>query len=330
MPLEEHEPPLEHGTLPSFAIVRYQAGQNEEAHPGVLRDGHVYPLDLEALGIGSLNEVFERWGELGVRVREAASDGGRPLEEVRLAAPVEPRQLLQTGANYRTHVIGLVVGHRSPDDPRPVEEVREAAAKMMDERAAHGEPYFFIGLPQTVVASDGDLALPGFSDRHDWELELAAVIGKPAFRVSREEALEHVWGYTIVNDITTRDLVFRKDMPEIGTDWYRAKNSPGFNPTGPFAVPAEELLAPDKFQLRLDVNGETMQDATTDDLLFDLPALVSAASQILPLLPGDLLLTGSPAGNGQARGIFLRPGDELVGSISGLGTQRFRCIEEAS
>jgi 2-keto-4-pentenoate hydratase/2-oxohepta-3-ene-1,7-dioic acid hydratase in catechol pathway len=287
----------------------------------------VHALDLASLGLSCFNDLFEHWDEVAPRIREAAHDAGRPLEAVTLAAPVEPRQLLQTGANYRTHVIGLVVGHRSPDDPRSVEEVREAAATMMDERAAHGDPYFFIGLPQTVAAPGADLSLPASSDRHDWELELAAIIGTPAFRVSREEAMDHVWGYTIVNDITTRDLVFRKDMPEIGTDWYRAKNSPGFNPTGPFAVPAGDLPAADSFTLRLDVNGETMQAASTDDLLFGLPALVCAASQTVPLLPGDLLLTGSPAGNGQARGVFLRPGDELVGSISGLGTQRFRCVE---
>jgi 2-keto-4-pentenoate hydratase/2-oxohepta-3-ene-1,7-dioic acid hydratase in catechol pathway len=137
-----------------------------------------------------------------------------------------------------------------------------------------------------------------------------------------------VWGCTIVNDITSRDLVFRRDMPAIGTDWYRAKNARGFNPTGPYAVPLSELPASDAFALRLDLNGETMQDATTDDLLFDLPALISGASQILPLLPGDLLLTGSPAGNGQARGIFLKPGDRMVGSITGLGTQRITCTAE--
>ena len=98
---------------------------------------------------------------------------------------------------------------------------------MMDDRAANGEPYFFIGLPACVVGDDVPLVLPAYSDVHDWELELAVVIGREAFRVSREDALDHVAGYTIVNDITTRDLVFRKDMKEIGTDWYRAKNAPG-------------------------------------------------------------------------------------------------------
>ena len=321
--------PLEHDAVPAFAVVRFRAAQGAPAVPGVLIEGRIHPLDLAGLGVGSLNEVFERWPELEEPLRATAlNDPGVALEDVVLAAPVEPRQVLQTGANYRTHVIDLDLAHRPKDDPRSEEQARAEIAKIMDDRAAHGEPYFFLGLPQTVVGDDQPLVLPAYSDRNDWELELAAVIGTPAFRVPAERALEHVWGYTIVNDITSRDLVFRRDMPAIGTDWYRAKNGRGFNPTGPFAVPAALLPAPDAFALRLDLNGETMQDATTDDLLFDLPALISGASQILPLLPGDLLLTGSPAGNGQARGIFLKAGDQLVGSITGLGTQRITCAQD--
>ena len=161
-----------------------------------------------------------------------------PLADVTLTAPVEPRQVLQAGANYRQHVIELVVAGLTKNSDRTPEEAREFAAKMMDERQRSGEPYFFIGLPACVVGDDVPLVLPPYSEVHDWELELAVVIGREAFRVSREDALDHVAGYTIVNDITTRDLVFRKDMKEIGTDWYRAKNAPGFLPTGPFLVPA--------------------------------------------------------------------------------------------
>ncbi len=171
------------------------------------------------------------------------------------------------------------------------------------------------------------LTLPAYSEVHDWELELAVVIGREAFRVSRENALDHVAGYTIVNDITTRDLVFRKDMKEIGTDWYRSKNAPGFLPTGPFLVPAS-ALDPFDARVRLELNGQVMQDASTSDLLFDVPALISAASQTTPLLPGDLLLTGSPAGNGQHWKRFLRDGDVMTGSIGGLGTQVVRCVAE--
>ncbi len=250
-----------------------------------------------------------------------------PLADAVLTAPVVPRQVLQTGANYREHVIELVVAGLTQDPTRDPDEARAFAARMMDDRAANGEPYFFIGLPACVVGDDVPLRLPASSDVHDWELELAVVIGREAFRVDREHALEHVAGYTIVNDITTRDLVFRKDMKEIGTDWYRAKNAPGFLPTGPFLVPAQ-FVDPADARVRLELNGETMQDASTSDLLFDVAALISAASQTHPLLPGDLLLTGSPAGNGQHWGRFLQDGDVMHGTIEGLGTQVVRCLGE--
>ena len=154
------------------------------------------------------------------------------------------------------------------------------------------------------------------------------MIGKEAYRVDREHAMEHVAGYTIVNDVTTRDLVFREDMKEIGTDWYRGKNAPGFLPTGPFLVPAPFVATPGDLHLELTLNGETMQDATTSDLLFDLPALIAGASQNMPLLPGDLLLTGSPAGNGIVHGRMLRDGDVMVGAIEGLGAQTVRAVAE--
>jgi 2,4-didehydro-3-deoxy-L-rhamnonate hydrolase len=236
---------------------------------------------------------------------------------------------LQAGANYRAHVIELVVAGLTVDQTRTPEEARAFAAEIMDKRAASGEPYFFIGLPACVVGDDVPLVLPSYSEVHDWELELAVVIGREAFRVSREEALDHVAGYTIVNDVTTRDLVFRKDMKEIGTDWYRSKNAPGFLPAGPFLVPAE-FIDPSNVQVTLQLNGQVMQDSSSSDLMFDVPALISAASQTTPLLPGDLLLTGSPAGNGQHWKRFLRDGDVMTGSISGLGAQSVRCVAESA
>ncbi|WP_375388691.1 fumarylacetoacetate hydrolase family protein [uncultured Amnibacterium sp.] len=311
---------------PAVALVRFRVAPDAPAEAGVLLNGVVHRLDLAGLGTTSINDVIERWAQLGPLLQDLRGRPGLAVEDVTLAAPVEPRQVLQTGANYREHVVDLAVSHRPADDPRTEAEARADAGRLIDERAASGDPYLFIALPQTVVGPDVPLAIPRSSDRTDWELELAVIIGRRAFRVGRAEALEHVWGYTVANDVTRRDLVFRRDMPAIGSDWFRAKNAPGFTPTGPFAVPAEATRSP--FALRLDVDGETMQDASTDDLLFDVPALVEAASQTIPLLPGDVLLTGSPAGNGQARGIFLRPGSTMVGSISGLGTQRVRCVAE--
>lgn len=307
-----------------FALARYRDG--DAVRLAIVVGDRLRPIGSAELAASDLNAFLASpdWQRLA---RVAADDDGEwmPLAGVTLTAPVEPRQLLQTGANYRQHVIELVAAGLTNNTERSLEESRNLAAKMMDDRAANGEPYFFIGLPACVVGDDVPLELPAYSDVHDWELELAVVIGKPAFRVSREDALEHVAGYTIANDITTRDLVFRKDMKEIGTDWYRAKNAPGFKPVGPFLVPADFVDGADA-QVRLELNGQVMQDASTSDLLFDIPALVSAASQTMPLLPGDLLLTGSPAGNGQHWRRFLQDGDVMTGSITGLGTQVVRCV----
>ena len=319
-------------TVP-FALARFASDAGPV--PGLVVGDRIRPLSAVELGAGTLNEFLAAgdtaWDRLEPLAAEAAAGvidpadaTWRPLDAVTLLAPVEPRQVLQTGANYRTHVIDLVVAGRAKHDPRPVEELREWAAELMDRRAREGIPYFFIGLPACVVGADEILELPSYSDQHDWELELAVVIGSPAFRVSREDALTHVAGYTIVNDITTRDLVFRQDMKEIGTDWYRAKNAPGFLPAGPFLVPARHIAEPGDLHLTLSVNGETMQDAETSDLLFDIPALIAAASETMPLLPGDLLLTGSPAGNGIVHGRMLRDGDVMVGTIEGLGSQVVR------
>ena len=316
------------GLTAPFALARFREGDG--ATLGLVAGDRIRALGQADLGASDLNAFLADpdWGRLEAL---ATQDGDwLQLSDVTLTAPVEPRQVLQTGANYRTHVIDLVVAGLPADDPRTPEEARAWAADMMDTRAREGIPYFFLGMPACVVGDDEELILPAYSDKHDWELELAVVIGREAFRVSREDAMGHVAGYTIVNDITTRDLVFRKDMKEIGTDWYRSKNAPGFLPTGPFLVPAHFAAQNGEFALKLDVNGEVMQDATTADLLFDLPALISAASQNMPLLPGDLLLTGSPAGNGITRGRLLRDGDVMTATISGLGTQTVRCVGEAA
>lgn len=309
-----------------FALARFRDG--DTVRVGLVVGDTIRPLSADELGADSLNGFLAApdWDRLAAL---AGTGDARPLTDAMLTAPVEPRQVLQAGANYREHVIELVAAGLTNNTDRSPEEARALAATMMDDRAANGEPYFFIGLPACVVGDDVPLVLPDYSQVHDWELELAVVIGREAFAVSREEAMAHVAGYTVINDITTRDLVFRKDMKEIGTDWYRAKNAPGFLPTGPYLVPAP-YIDPTDLTVRLELNGEVMQNASTRDLLFDIPALISAASQTMPLLPGDILLTGSPAGNGQHWKRFLRPGDVMTGSISGLGAQVVRCVGGAS
>ena len=306
-------------------------------------DGAPFPglvaaeLVLDLRGIPELGnpattrDLLERWEEALVVLHRLADDGTqdwRPLDGLRTLPPVEPRQVLQSGANYRQHVIDLALAHRALDDPRMPEEARVQVAAMMDRRAAEDQPYMFIGLPSSITGPYDDVLLPAWCEKPDWELELTAVIGRPAYQVSPEEALAHVAAYTIANDLTARELIFRKDMPEIGTDWLRSKNAPGFTPLGPYLVPADFVADPSELQVVLKVNGETMQDESTKDMIFDVARMVSYASQTTTLLPGDLVLTGSPAGNGMHWGRLLRDGDVMDGTVTGLGAQRTRCIAE--
>lgn len=311
-------------TQASYALIRFQEPGDTKPKAGLVVGERVLPLD------GDINSIIQHWdateAELDALAASAGAGAGLELSGVEVLAPVEPAQVLQTGANYRKHVIDLAVAHR--DAGQDAEEVRAKTAAMMDKRAGQGTPYFFIGLPTAIASATDDLTLPAYSKSHDWELELAAVIGKEAFRISPEEALEYVFGYTMVNDITTREYVFRKDMPAIGSDWYRAKNAPGFLPTGPLLVPAKFFGDPQDVQVTLKLNGKAMQDESTQDMIFGVAKLVSEASQTMPLKPGDLVLTGSPAGNGQHWGRLLQDGDVMEGTITGLGTQLIHCKDE--
>lgn len=299
-----------------------------EVFPGdALPDGPLRPGSTSV----EINDLLHAWDAVlpGLTALAASPRPGldwHPLAGLPVLPPVRPRQIVQAGANYRTHVIDLAVKHAEIGEGRSAEQIRAEAAAMMDRRAVEGAPYLFLGLPSAITGPYDDVVLPGYSEQHDWELELAAVIGREAFQVDRGRALDHVAGYTIVNDLTTRDLVFRRDMPEIGTDWFRAKNAPGFLPTGPFLVPSVLVGDPAGLHITLRLNGEVMQDESCKDMIFDVAALVSAASQTARLLPGDLVLTGSPAGNGLHHGRLLRPGDLMEGTITGLGAQRNRCV----
>ncbi|MER5297285.1 fumarylacetoacetate hydrolase family protein [Streptomyces pharetrae] len=316
-----------------FALATLSAPDGPAFPALVTPDGRALDLRL-ALGDGTLTvrSLLDDWDTAAPRLAELADDGGAervPLAGLRVHAPVEPRQVFQSGANYRQHVIDLHVAHRAPGDDRPEEERRAEAAEIMDRRAAEDLPYVFIGLPSAITGPYDDVVLPAWAEQPDWELELAAVIGRPAHRVSVEEALEHVAGYTIANDLTDRATVFRRDMPQIGTDWLRSKNAPGFTPLGPWIVPAGSIADPGDLRLTLKLNGETMQDESTKDMIFSVARIVSYASRTARLLPGDLVLTGSPAGNGMHWGRLLRDGDVMDGSITGLGAQRTRCVAEA-
>ncbi|MFH9656846.1 fumarylacetoacetate hydrolase family protein [Streptomyces sp. NPDC017248] len=317
-----------------FALATLSAPDGPEFPALVTPDGQA--LDLRAaFGDGRLTtlDVLSDWETALPRLRALADTTGlarTAVADLRVHAPVTPRQVFQSGANYRQHVIDLHVAHRAPGDDRPEDERRAEAAEIMDRRAAEDLPYVFLGLPTAITGPYDDVTLPAWAAKPDWELELAVVIGRPAYQVSVKDALEYVAGYTIANDLTDRATVFRRDMPQIGTDWLRSKNAPGFTPLGPWIVPAESVTKPDDLRVTLRLNGETMQDESTKDMIFTVARMVAYVSQTARLLPGDLVLTGSPAGNGMHWGRLLRDGDVMEGTVTGLGTQRTRCVAEAS
>ena len=308
-----------------FAVGMFADGQREFA--GLVAGGRVRPLGDSTAPLLSDWDAAMRWlAELAAEAGGAADaadapEGWRPLDGLRVLPPVRPGQILQSGANYRRHVIDLHVAEGGD---------RAEAEAIMDARAATGEPYLFAGLPSALCGPADDVVLPLEGSKHDWELEIAVVIGRPARRVAQQDAIGYIAGYTICNDITTRDLVYRPDLERIGTDWVRAKNRPTFLPIGPYLVPAAFIADPADLVITLRHNGVVRQDELAKDMIFDIPRLVSYASALVPLAPGDLLLTGSPAGNGAHWGVFLAPGDVMDAEITGLGSQQNTCVSERS
>ena len=312
-----------------WALARLADG--DRSFPALVARDRVLDLSSSAaLGRPSgTRELLDRWDDVLPVLDESARSGAgwRPLEGLAVLPPVEPRQVFQAGANYRTHVIDIAVAHADGSDGRTPEQVRADAAAEMDTRLQH-PPYVFQGLPSAICGAFDDVVLPFDGQQPDWELELAAVIGRRARRVSPEDALDVVAGWTIVNDLTLRERIFRKDAPALGADWLAAKNSPTFLPTGPVVVPRAALPDPGDLRLTLRLNGEVMQDESTKDMLFDVARVIAHCSTVATLLPGDLVLTGSPAGNGLPRGRLLRAGDVMDSTITGLGAQANHCVPE--
>jgi 2,4-diketo-3-deoxy-L-fuconate hydrolase len=253
-----------------------------------------------------------------------------PLEALRPLPPVEPRQLLCAGANYFRHVREISFSLRkNQGDPRADDEIRAEVEEVIRRRQEVGEPFIFAGLVSAVCGANDDVVLWGPGEQHDWELELAVVIGRPARYVNPKDAMSYIAGYTIANDVSTRDLMNRSDTSM--TDFIMTKSRPTFFPVGPYIVPREFVPNPRDLHLSLTVNGEVMQDESADDIIYGVEELVSYASNAAQLLPGDILLTGSPAGNAGHHGNrWLRPGDVMVGAITGLGSQHNNCVAPPS
>ncbi len=321
------------------AGVRFSLGTfafDGEAAPCLVIEERAYDLRPALGDATTLRGLVEDWDARLPELR-ALADGGcagleaLPLAELRPLPPVEPiGQVFQAAANYRQHVLDLIAGaeSRGDDSDGHAKGSRDDARRLLDERAAEGRPFVFLGSSHAMIGAEDEVLLPADSDQSDWELELAAVIGRPGRRVAPEDALGLIAGYTIANDMTSRDALARWDAGTLGIDWLAGKNAPTFLPVGPLLVPAVFVDDPQDLQIKLTVNGRTMQDESTEDMLFDVAHLISYVSTVTELRPGDIVLTGSPAGNGASHGYFLQPGDQMEGSVTGLGVQRNVCVAE--
>ena len=217
----------------------------------------------------------------------------RPLAEVRLLAPIpRPPKIVCIGVNYADHA---------------AEAGRDLPTK----------PSVFLKAPSTVVGPGDPIVRPITTEQLDYELELAVVIGRRAKAVPRDRALEHVAGYTIMNDVSARDRQLAKDGGVI-----MGKNFDSSAPMGPWLVLADELPDPSSLRLRTWVNGELRQDGNTRTLIFDIPAIIAFLTEQLTLEPGDVIATGTPSGVGLGMRpqVWLQPGDVVRMEIDGLGT----------
>jgi len=284
----------------------------------------------------TLRDLLADWEAVAAKFGEWAADEGAfasagDFTTAAVRAPYRPGQVFCTGANYKKHVVGLVMGDPSmrtaEHEAQSPEERKSRVEAMMDQRAK-ALPFVFLKLPSCVVGPLDDVVLPKNVEKPDWELELGVVIGKRAQHVGEAEAMDCVAGFAVVNDVTAREHIFRRDGSAIGADWLSGKCFPTFLPFGPMIVPKDQAGDPYGLTITLRVNGRTYQDESTSDMMASIERQIAYLSDRVVLEPGDLICTGSPYGNGSAFGVFLKPGDVMEGTITGLGTQRNCCVAE--
>lgn len=304
-----------------------------------LRDGgSALIVDDKAISLAQHGETRDLlallgdWDAVLPLLEGLAARDRRTFDQADLAIPYVPGQIFCTGANYRKHVIGLIMGDPSmrtaEHEGLSDDERRARAEAMMDERAKASLPFCFIKLPSCVVGPNDPVVLPRNVEKPDWELELGVVIGRQARHVAAADAMDHVAGFVIVNDVTAREHIFRRDGSAIGADWLSGKCFPTFLPFGPMIVPRQFVANPYDLNIRLSVNGEVFQDESTADMMINIERQIAYLSDRVTLMPGDLICTGSPYGNGSAFGVYLKPGDIMEGTITGLGMQRNPCVAE--
>ncbi|VVE11838.1 MULTISPECIES: fumarylacetoacetate hydrolase family protein [Pandoraea] len=313
-----------------FGIATYESlapGAGADRRTALVQHGRLYDLeavlrhtgagnDDGALAAQNLTALLSDWyvhGETVMTAVRQALDAGvvnkvSALEtsQYRLCVPYQPGRIFATASNFYEH-----------------------AAEMGTKLAPRSEssPYMFMKAETSVTATNTDVVLPPNAERVDWEVELAVVIGRPGRHVPVEQAHEWIAGYTVINDVSARDLNRRTDYP-FTHDWFRGKSFDTFAPLGPWFVPRDVIRDPQNLRMTLSVNGESMQDDTTAGMIFNIAEQIAYLSGILTLKPGDLIATGTPTGVGMGRGVYLKAGDVMVAGIEGIGAIENRVVAQ--
>jgi len=265
---------------------------------------------VEGLCPTSVLSILENWdkvspllGEGARRNKEVGSIFTHPLSGIRLVAPIlYPPNIYCAAANY-------------------VDHLNEMKGGGLPEKS-QGQPFFFTKLTrQTVIGPDESVKIPSPEARVDWEAEIGVVIGRRCKKVSVSEAMKYVAGYIILNDLSDRSRNFRKDW-FFKFDWLGGKSFDTSAPMGPWITPKELVRNPHDLSIRLWVNDDLMQNASSQDMYFTIPEQIEYLSALFTLLPGDVIATGTPPGVGHARGVYLKSGDVVSITIEGLGSIR--------
>lgn len=274
-------------------LARFRSGRLEK--PAVVTPDGVF--DVSGFGEDYTPGFFQNdgVGRLETWWKQHGASAPRLGEDISYLAPVSgPSKLICIGLNYADHA-------------------RETNAQVPS------EPIIFFKATSSIIGPNDEVVIPRGSEKTDWEVELAVVIGKKASYVSEAEAMNYVAGYSLHNDYSERAFQLER-----GGQWVKGKSCDTFAPLGPWLVTPDEIKDIDNLRLWLTVNGKTMQDGNTSNLIFRIPYLVSYLSQFMSLLPGDIISTGTPAGVGLGMNpqVYLNPGDEVECGIEGLGSSR--------
>jgi 2-keto-4-pentenoate hydratase/2-oxohepta-3-ene-1,7-dioic acid hydratase in catechol pathway len=266
---------------------------------GVLIDDQI--VDLASLGCPSILNLIQCGPHVLADISAKLPNAPRiPFETVTLHAPIpRPPRIFGIGLNYQKH---------ADESKMPVQKV----------------PTVFMKLSSSVVGPDHPIILPKITEQPDYEAEFGVVISKPGYQIAAEDWHHHVFGYTIVNDVSARDIQLATSQ------WTLGKSFPTFTPTGPTITTADEVPDPHNLRISLTIDGETLQDSNTSDLIFKIPALIAYISSLTPLEPGDLISTGTPEGVGLGRNPkrWLKPNEEVIVTIDKLGSLRNRTVAE--